>query len=341
MLSDTRRSQALAALVRPIAEFRTLVRDALTQGEAFLAAQTAGADERTTQARAELGRFAEGHIDPARFAALFPAVRRADPAALAVLRQSVDTLRALIDRDTVMFVADVPPGGQLGDVVRQALAELGRALGAVSLIELVRSERYRAGEHERLLAPVEFPAWNNAARQVAPPLVVTLDGADLHAGALAQFTDGREKIVLVVRGPCAPAPLVRCITPGTLVLQTADGRGLDRVAAFDGPSDCGDRARGRGHFPARSRHWPRAVAATGHLAFGRSPEARRRRCEQLADGRRAQAACRPGPHTLQHPRRGWRIVPGDRGRRRRRPDRVLAARPVRTAQPMMRSRAAP
>ena len=263
MLSDTRRSQALAALVRPIAEFRTLVRDALTQGEAFLAAQTAGADERTMQARAELGRFAEGHIDPARFAALFPAVRRADPTALAVLRQSVDTLRALIDRDTVMFVADVPPGGQLGDVVQQALAELGRALGAVSLIELVRSERYRAGEHERLLAPVEFPAWNNAARQVAPPLVVTLEGADLHAGALAQFTDGREKIVLVVRGPCAPAPLVRCITPGTLVLQTADGRGLDRVAAFDGPAIAAIVPEGAAtflHDPATGREpWQRLV----------------------------------------------------------------------------------
>jgi len=40
----------------------------------------------------------------------------------------------------------------------------------------------------------------------------------------------------VVRGPCAPAPLARCVTAGTLVLQTTDGTGLDRVASFDGPA---------------------------------------------------------------------------------------------------------
>jgi hypothetical protein len=263
MPSDSRVIQALAAVAPPIAEFRTLMRDALTQGEAFLAAQTAGAEERITRARAELGRFSEGHIDPARFAALFPAVRCADPATLEVLRQAVGTLRAVLNRGEAMFVVAVPSGGQLGDVLRQALAALGQALGAVILIELVRSERYRAEQHERLLAPVEFPAWNNAARQVAPPLAVTLDGADLHAGALAQFTDGREKIVLVVRGACAPAPLVRCITPGTLVLQTADGRGLDRVAAFDGPAIAAIVSKGAAtflHDPAAGREqWQRLV----------------------------------------------------------------------------------
>ena len=67
-------------------------------------------------------------------------------------------------------------------------------------------------------------------------MIVALDGADLHVGALADYADGREKIVLVVRGAAPPAPLARCITPGTFVLQTVDGTGLDRVAAFDGPA---------------------------------------------------------------------------------------------------------
>ena len=91
----------------------------------------------------------------------------------------------------------------------------------------------------------EFHAWNKAERRYAPPLVVELDGADLHAGALIDFADGREKIVLVVRGAAAPAPLVRCITPGTLVLQTTDGSGLDLLAGFDGPAVAARGARRR------------------------------------------------------------------------------------------------
>ncbi len=65
---------------------------------------------------------------------------------------------------------------------------------------------------------------------------MTLEGSDLHPGALSDYADGREKIVLVVRGAAAPAPLARCITPGILVLQTTDGTGLDRIASFDGPA---------------------------------------------------------------------------------------------------------
>jgi hypothetical protein len=65
--------------------------------------------------------------------------------------------------------------------------------------------------------------------------VITVTGADLHPGALADFCDGRAKLVLIVRAPCAPAALARLITPGVLVLQTVDGRGLDRVAACEGP----------------------------------------------------------------------------------------------------------
>jgi hypothetical protein len=53
---------------------------------------------------------------------------------------------------------------------------------------------------------------------------------------LADFLDGAEKIALVVDGPCAPAPLVRLITPGTFVLQTADTTGVDLFAKCDGPA---------------------------------------------------------------------------------------------------------
>jgi hypothetical protein len=120
-------------------------------------------------------------------------------------------------------------------MMEKALAKVGQAFGAALLVDAVRGGRYNPPEHDRLLQS-EFRTWKRAVRRQAPPLIVSLHGVDLHAGVLSDYADGREKIVLLVRGPCAPAPLARGITPGTLVLQTADGSGLDRVAAFDGPA---------------------------------------------------------------------------------------------------------
>ncbi len=65
--------------------------------------------------------------------------------------------------------------------------------------------------------------------------MVDIDGGDLRAASLAEFIDGRQRILLVVEGECPPAPLVRLIAPGTFVLQTHDGSGLDRLAAWQGP----------------------------------------------------------------------------------------------------------
>ncbi|MEP6744266.1 MAG: hypothetical protein ABJB33_02135 [Gemmatimonadota bacterium] len=144
-----------------------------------------------------------------------------------------------------------------------ALSDLGRAFGAVILAEVVRGGRYKRTEHDRLLDPLEFRAWNRAERRFAPPLVISVDGADLQGSALGEFTDGRQKIVLVVRGAAAPAPLARCITPGTLVLQTVDGSGLDQVATFDGPAVA-------------------AVVPEGAAAFLHDPTAGRESWQRLA-----------------------------------------------------------
>ena len=57
------------------------------------------------------------------------------------------------------------------------------------------------------------------------------------------------------------SPLARCITPGTLVLQTTDGTGLDRVAAFEGPAVAAVMPEGAAvflHDPAAGREpWQR------------------------------------------------------------------------------------
>jgi len=236
MPSDPRVAQALKALAQPIAEFRAAVQGALAQADAFLAAQTADSSAQAARASAELGLFATSHIDAAKFAAMFPAVAKADKTSQAALEKAAKILRRVSGQGDEMSVALVTDGVKLGATIDAALGRVGQAFGAIIITELVRGGRYRAAEHERLLDPVEFRAWNKAERRFAPPLVVEVDGADLHAGALLDFADGREKIVLVVRGDAPPAALVRCITPGTFVLQTVDGTGLDRLAGYDGPA---------------------------------------------------------------------------------------------------------
>lgn len=236
MPSDPRVALALAALKQPTSEFRAAVQGALAQSESFLAAQSSSPEARAEKAGRELGLFGERRLSPERFAALFSRATPLDGASREALERAVSTLRAVTMHGDSLFVAEVTPSRPLGATIDEALAAAGCAFGAIIVSELVRGGRYKAAEHERLLDGAEFRAWNKAERRFAPPLVVEVNGTDLHAGALLDFADGREKLVLVVRGAAPPAALVRCITPGTFVLQTVDGAGLDLLARFEGPA---------------------------------------------------------------------------------------------------------
>jgi hypothetical protein len=227
---------ALAALSQPIAEFRSAVQAALIQAESLLVAQSADASARIERARGELGVFGAKHLDAERFAAVFPAVVQLDAGSRAALERSVEVLRSVAALEDSLFLTEVTSTRPLGATIDEALAVGGCAFGAIIISELVRGGRYKPELHDRLLDATEFRAWNRAERRFAPPLVVEVDGADLHAGALLDFADGREKIVLVVRGDAPPAALARCVTPGTFVLQTVDGSGLDHLAGFEGPA---------------------------------------------------------------------------------------------------------
>jgi hypothetical protein len=236
MPSDDRVTLALGALARPIAEFRAALAGALAQANAYLASQRTGPAAQEVRLQRELGVFANGRLDTHRFAALFATSNTLAPENAARIERAVQVLEDVLARGEALFLVDVEPGGSLARVVEEALSNIGRAFGAILSVELVRGSRYRASEHDALLDRMDFRTWTRDERRFAPPLVVTLDGADLHVGGLSDFADGREKIVLVVRGECAPAALVRLITPGTLVLQTSDGTGLDRVATTDSPA---------------------------------------------------------------------------------------------------------
>lgn len=231
---DSRVNLALEQMARPIAEFRAAIVGALAQGEAYLEAQEPNDAARRERARAELGRFGEGRIDAARFAAL-----TADRVVISTnnrdrLTQAIGVLRDVLDRGSSLHVVDVPSGAALLPAVEGALGRAGRAFGAILAIDLIRGGEYRAEEHDALFAQLPFRSWTRAERRYAPPLVVSVDGGDLHTGGLSDFLDGHEKIVLVVRGDAPPAPLARLITPGTMVLQTAEPAALERLALFAG-----------------------------------------------------------------------------------------------------------
>lgn len=214
--------------------FRAAVEDALARGEAWWNEQAASAVDRAARMSAELGAFAAGRVNPSRFAALFgrrrvltPEVRKEMKRALEALREAraeVDVMTASIDAD-----------GSLAATIDDALAEAGRAFAAARVIEAARADHPSTAPPPTVVH-LPFHSWTRAERRAAPPLVVTVAGADLHAGTLGDYADGRQKIVLVVEGACPPAALVRLVTPGTFVMQTTDAAALERLVHVDGPA---------------------------------------------------------------------------------------------------------
>jgi hypothetical protein len=227
---------ALAAVTRQREAFRSALALTLDQVRNELDVQAAREDGTGARAAAELGRFAAGRIDPERFAALTSASASEDDSWLEPARRALETLRAVKTRADGLFSARVETGGDLYSEVDRALADAGRAFGAARLFELARAGKYVEAEHDPMLSAFPFRRWSAAERAKAPPLVVEVDGKDLVVGGLAGFLDGTVKIVLVVREASPPAPLVRLVTPGILVLQTSEPEELQIVGKTAGPA---------------------------------------------------------------------------------------------------------
>jgi len=234
---DPRVAHVLETLAGPIAGWRAALGATLARAEALLAAAGADAATRTARVRSELGRFAEGRISPEGLAALLTRVRPAlSGPGLAALARGAETLRRMLVQGESLFLIAVPEGGSLEAAVEAAFAELGRGFAIARLVELVQNGQYDLEPHRDLLETLPFRTWSRTERRAAPPLVISVAGADLHAAALAEFCDGAAKLVVVVRGGCAPAALVRLISPGTLVLQSCDAAGLAPLRGAEGPA---------------------------------------------------------------------------------------------------------
>ncbi len=234
MPSDEITTDALAAVAAARDDYRSALVGTVDQLRGLLLAQSGQPDAAGQRAASELGSFAAGHIDAERFASLFAREDSLDDASRSHLERAIETLESLAAAGDDLFVCRVPAGGDLRDTVIQALGETGRAFGAARTAELARTGRFRGEEHRRWIDHFPPELWSAKERELSPPLVVRLRGAELRVGGVSELLDGSQKLVLLVEGKAPPAALVRCITPGVHVIQTSDREALSRIGDTEG-----------------------------------------------------------------------------------------------------------
>lgn len=236
MPSDERMETALRALASPIEKYRSAVVTTAEEVRGYLASHQPANESRDEAVAVGLGKFAVGRIDIDRFSTLLTDASPDDPGLLEQVEGAYKILSDIASGGDDVFRVEVKSGARLGDAVSARLSEAGRAFAAGRVAGMATMGSLNNSKNNKLLGPLRFANWNTSERQLAPPLVVEIDGADLRAGELAEFLDGNMKIVLVVRGESSPAPLARLVTPSTFVLQTSDETGFERFAAFEGPA---------------------------------------------------------------------------------------------------------
>jgi hypothetical protein len=234
--TDERTSGALEVLAKAREDYHSAIVTTAEEVRSMLASRTVTAEARAERTAAELGAFAVGHIDIERFASLQTTGDPIPEDEAPRFEAAARTLQALVEHEDELYLVRVESGAHLGDAVATALGRAGRAFGAARTVELARAGTYDSAVHAAWLEAFPPALWRRRERDFAPPLVVEVDGSDLRAGVLAEFLDGSQKIVLVVRGEAPPAALVRLITPGVLVLQTDDPAKLPVVAESTGPA---------------------------------------------------------------------------------------------------------
>jgi hypothetical protein len=235
MPSDDRTRPVLAALADLVEAFRATLTTTAEDVTRLLDAHAAGRKEQQGRYAEELGPFAVGRLNVERFGTIFGHAPSTNGAGTAVLRRARETLTELLAREEALYSAVVEPGAQLYAVVAARLAEIGRAFAAARVAREVRAGVRPAERHLAALEALPFAEWTRAERQLAPALMVEVHGADLRPAGLAEFLDGRLKLVLLVTGDASPAPLARLVAPSTYVQQAEQMSDLAGFAAWRGP----------------------------------------------------------------------------------------------------------
>ena len=232
MPSDPRLAGVLERLTPAIDRYHAAVAATLEEVRGHLAAGRSDASARAERLRDQLGVFAAGRIDTSRLATVLGTRDALDLGALKRLEAASLVLRNLVSRGRDLVVVAVPSGGDMSAAVSNALATIGRGFAAARIASAARNGAASALDEAKALNAFPFAEWNAAERRLAPPLIVSVAGADLVATAVTPYLDGGQKFVLIVDGSCAPAPLVRLITPGVLVTQVHDPKDLTTFVAW-------------------------------------------------------------------------------------------------------------
>jgi hypothetical protein len=235
MPSDERIAQALEALGGAKETFASSVAMSAEEVRGILERDQGANENPQVRLAHELGPFAAGRIDLDRLAPFVGANQRMDGNKRSQVQRAYEVLRELKKSGDEIFVTKVSLDGYFRGTVFSALGRSGTAFGAARSVEWALQGLAPPEGVEDALK--EFPPnrWNRAERSCAPPLVVEVEGQDLRPASLAELLEGAQKIVLVVNGPAAPAPLVRLITPGVTVIQTDDPAELSALTAGSGP----------------------------------------------------------------------------------------------------------
>lgn len=233
MPSDPRVAAAFELLAPAIDTYRSAVAATLEDVRALLATARGDSTARAERMKQQLGAFAEGRVDSGRLAGMLGERGTLGAATVVQLGRASQALLDALEQD---LHVTIDRGGDLALAIDRKLASVGRAFAAARIASAARS---RIAVHERDQAALDafpFRRWNGAERRMAPPLVFSVHASDLNDSALIPFVDGSLKLLLIVDGDGAPAPLVRLITPGVLVIQAHSPEDLKTIAVSGGPA---------------------------------------------------------------------------------------------------------
>lgn len=235
MPSEERMDQALSALAGAREAFLSSVAMSAEEVRGILEREASDDEQPSEKLAHELGPMGAARIDLDRFASFASGDRKLDAEKRKKVEEALEALRSLKKEKNEAFKVRCELDGYLRGAVIEGLGRLGRAFGAARTVEAILTGIPGPEVVEEPLKSFPPQRWNRGERGCAPPLVVEVEGQDLRAASLGELLEGSQKVVLVVNGPAAPAPLVRLLTPGVTVIQTDDPEDLSALAATPGP----------------------------------------------------------------------------------------------------------
>ena len=235
MPSDERIAQALEALSDARETFVSALAMSAEEVRGILERERGVTENPQVRLAHELGPFAAGRIDLERLAPFVGANEKMEPEKRDEVEAAYETLLSLKKEGDALFSTRVEMDGYLRGTIFSALGRAGASFGAARSVEWALHDLAPPEGVENVLKSFPPNLWNGAEKGFSPPLVLEVDGQDLKVASIGDLLEGSQKIVLAVNGPAAPAPLVRLITPGVVVIQTDDPADLAVLAASPGP----------------------------------------------------------------------------------------------------------